>query len=544
LIERRRITTMRRRFFVFALLTSLLAAQDNPSSSSRSETGTLTKKQIDRRQRILEAMRMSPWRSWLSQDVFYIITDDEKLAFKQLRTDEERLQFMEQFWQIRDPSPDTPENEYKDEHYRRIGYANEHYSSGIPGWKTDQGMIYIKYGPPDEIVVSAGSSPRPGVDGVTQTSTYPVEIWSYRYVKGFGSNTVIPFVDSAGSGEYHLPANSLEKDALLHTPGMDQSLLNSMSTVLSYYTPDGIYYTPNGIMHLSTSNQPRLPEGPNEFSRLDPIISRLQKPRTVKFKDLEAIAESATQYQTPKYQSPPMQVRADCIRVTNMTSIASLNIQFKNNVAPVNLYGRITSSTGGLQTWFEDTVQMTMPLYSKLILLSPGTYRLNIVAKDTVHNTINNFETPLVVPCYDDEQLAASSIILADQLERLPAKSIGTGPLVIRDSKVRPRIDKTFKQGESMAIYTEFYNFGMDEKTHEPSGSIQYEVVNMANNQTVMSQIEDLGSIPNASAFLVIVAKKLPSKSLPPGTYKLQMTVTDKVKNQTLTPSESFIVTT
>jgi hypothetical protein len=146
------------------------------------------------------------------------------------------------------------------------------------------------------------------------------------------------------------------------------------------------------------------------------------------------------------------------------------------------------------------------------------------------------------VPHYDEEQLGSSSVILADQLERVPTNSIGAGQFVIRSSKVRPRINDTFKQNESMGIYTEFYNFGMDEKTKKPQGTVTLDVVN-ADNKTILSQTEDLKAFPNASAFLVTVEKKLPLKTLAPGKYTLRLTVTDKLKNQSITPSTQFTVT-
>jgi hypothetical protein len=219
------------------------------------------------------------------------------------------------------------------------------------------------------------------------------------------------------------------------------------------------------------------------------------------------------------------------------------------------MYGRITSLTRRPVNWFEDTVSVEEPaemlqqvmggaqVYSKAIPLAPGTYRLNIVAKDTVGNTMNTFEMPLVVPHYEEEKLGSSSVILADDIERVPTHSVGTGPFVIRDSKVRPRVGGQFKRGETMGIYTEFYNFGMDEKTHKPSGTVEYEVVSRADNKTVISYSEDLSSIQNSSAFLVTVEKKLPLKSLVPGPYILKLKVTDKLKNQTLTPTANFIVT-
>ena len=261
-----------------------------------------------------------------------------------------------------------------------------------------------------------------------------------------------------------------------------------------------------------------------------------------------------------------MQVRADYIRVTDATVYANITVQFKNNdlnyaakdkisKATVNLYGRITTLTRRSVNWFEETVTTEVPsemlqqamtgsqIYSKRIPLAPGAYRLNIVAKDTVGNTMNTFEMALVVPHYEENQLAASSVILADQLERVPTSSIGAGQFVIRSSKVRPRVGDVFKPNETMGIYTEFYNLGMDEKTKKPRGTIEYEVVSNADNKTVMTQIEDLATIPNASAFLVTVSKKLPLKTLAPGRYTLKLKLDDTLKNRSLTPVAQFTVT-
>jgi GWxTD domain-containing protein len=547
-------------FATGALLAANLAGQDKNASSSSSSTDQtvakpLTKKQTKKKEKELEKELAGPWKKWLNEDVVYIITDEEKRAFKQLKTDEERQQFVEQFWLRRDPTPDTEENEFKEEHYRRIAYANDHFASGIPGWKTDRGMIYIKYGPADEVDShpSGGEYERPIEEGGGETSTYPFEDWRYRYIEGVGTNVVIEFVDTTMSGEYHISLDPEEKDALLYVPGAGLTLSEEMGMsdkTQRFERTDGT--------HLGTGAQP-LPESMNEFTRLEQY-AKLQAPPAIKFKDLDAVVSSNIHYNTL-----PMRVRADYIRVTDATVLTNVTVQFKNSdlnyatkdkisKATINLYGRITSLTRRPVNWFEDTVSAEVPqemlqqamagsqIYSKTIPLAPGTYRLNIVAKDTVGNTMNSFEMALNVPHYDEDQLGASSVILADRLERVATNSIGSGPFVIRSSKVRPRVDDTFKQDETMGIYTEFYNFGMDEKTKKPEGTIEYDVVN-ANNQTVMSQTEDIKAVPNASAFLVTVEKKLPLKTLAPGKYTLKLKVTDKLRNQSLTPSAQFTVT-
>jgi GWxTD domain-containing protein len=144
----------------------------------------------------------APYSKWLNEDVVYIITDQERAAFKRLRTDEEREHFMEQFWLRRDPTPGTPRNEFKEEHYRRIAYANQHFAAaGIAGWKTDRGRIYIIYGPPDEI----DAHPAGGA------VTHPFQQWRYRRIDGIGANVIIEFVDPTGTGDYRMTRDPSEK---------------------------------------------------------------------------------------------------------------------------------------------------------------------------------------------------------------------------------------------------------------------------------------------------------------------------------------------
>jgi len=541
-----------------ATLVTPTAPAQTSSSSSTDETVSkpLSKKEQRRREKQLQKELEGPWKKWLNEDVIYIITDEERSAFKHLQTDEEREQFVEQFWRRRDPTPDTEENEYKEELYRRIAYSNEHYASGIPGWKTDRGMIYIKYGPPDEIDShpSGGSYQRPIQEGGGETSTYPFEDWRYRYLDGIGSDINIEFVDPTMTGEYRMTMDPSEKDALLYVPGAGLTMYEQMglsSKTDRFNRTDGT--------HLGTGNMP-MSQSMNEFTRLEQF-AKLQKAPVIKFKDLQAVVDSSI-----KYNTLPMRVRADYIKVTDATVLTDITISFNRNElqyqtkdriakATVNLYGRITTLSRRSVNWFEDTVGVEIPsemlqnamtgqsVYFKAVPLQPGTYRLNIVAKDTVAGTVNNFEMPLHVPQYAEDTIGSSSLILADQIEKLPTNSVGAGPFVIRSSKVRPRVDETFKQTEKMGIYTEFYNLGMDEKTKKPSGSIDYQIVNSSTNEKVVDVSQDIATLPNASSSLVTVQRMLSLKTFSPGKYKLKITLTDKLKNQTVNQSADFTVT-
>src|SRR3984957_549258 len=203
-----------------------------------------TEKQKKQQKSSLKIELSKTYKKWLNEDVVWIITDEERAAFKQLSNDEERDNFIEAFWQRRDPPPDTEENEYKEEHYRRIAYANEHYAAGIPGWKSDRGRIYIMYGPPDENEShpSGGSYDRPTEEGGGETSTFPFEDWRYRCLEGIGQEVIIEFVDTCMCGDYHMTMDRSEKDALLETPNAGLTLYEQMgmSSKASRFTGGGL----------------------------------------------------------------------------------------------------------------------------------------------------------------------------------------------------------------------------------------------------------------------------------------------------------------
>lgn len=541
---------------VFTVEQTAFADKKDASPDQRETVAKpMSEKEKRAREKKLRKELESPWKQWLDVDVAYIITDEERQAFKRLNTDEERQQFVEQFWLRRDPTPDTEENEFKEEHYRRIAYANEHYASGIPGWKTDRGRIYITFGPPDEIEShpSGGTYERPIEEGGGTTSTYPFEQWRYRYIEGIGSDIIIEFVDPTMTGEYRMTMDPTEKDALLYVPGAGLTLMEQMGLANKtdrFNRTDGT--------HLGTGNMP-LPARMNQFERLEQF-AKLQKPPAVKFKDLEAAVTS-----TIRYNTLPMKVHVDYIPITPSSIFAAITIQFdrkdlqfsnKEGVskAVVNLYARISNMARRTVNVFEDVVAVEVPpellqqaingasVYQKVVPLPPGKYRLNVVAKDVTGGNMTTYETALDVPHMNEDQLASSSLILADLLEKVPTKSIGTGQFVIGASKVRPRVGETFKRDEKLGIYCQFYNFEPDEKTKKPNGTVEYEIVKNGSNQKVFEYTEDVNSL-EGSASQITVQKLLPLKSLEPGSYTLRLKVQDKVRNQTLTPTATFTVT-
>jgi GWxTD domain-containing protein len=554
------------RSFVPAVVAgTLLVAQDSTKDDTKKKDQTdretiakpLSDKEKKKREAKLKKELETPYKKWLNEDVGYIITDEERQAFKRLATDEEREQFIEQFWLRRDPTPDTVENEFKEEHYRRIAYANDHYASGIPGWKSDRGRIYIMYGPADEIEAhpSGGSYERPAEEGGGETSTYPFEQWRYRYIEGVGTNIIIEFVDTTMSGEYHMTMDPSEKDALLYVPGAGLTLSEQMglsTKTQRFQNTDGT--------HLG---QPLggQPESMNEFTRLEQF-AKLQKPPAIKYKDLEASISTRI-----TFNILPMKAHIDYIRITNASILTNITLQFENKdlqftakdgvqKAEVHLLGRITTMTRRPINTFEHPITIDAPtamlkdfagrssIFQESVPLAPGLYRLNVVAKDTISGNMNNYEVALNVPHYDDEKLASSSLILADQIEKVPTKSIGTGQFVIGGSKVRPRLSDSFRQDEKLGLYVQFYNFLPDEKTKKPNASVSYEITKKGTNEKILDFSEDVNNIANSSANQVTIEKILPLKSIAPGQYEIKVKVTDKNSNQTVSPpTTTFTVT-
>src|ERR1700719_3210412 len=494
----------------------------------------------------------TPYKQWLSEDVIYIISPAERQAFLQLETNEEREQFIEQFWLRRSATPDLPDNDFKEEHYRRIAYANEHFASGIPGWKTDRGRMYIMWGPPDEIEShpTGGTYDRPMEEGGGSTSTYPWETWRYRYMEGIGENVIWEFVDPSGSGEYRLTMDPSEKDALLHVPGAGLSLLESM----------GMASKTDRFTRSDGTNLPTTmggtPASMDEFNRLE-LYAKVQKPPEVKFKDLEAIVTARIVRDQLKFTW-----RTDFMKVTNDTVLVPITIQVANgqlnfqskdgiHSATMNVFGRDSTVTGRVVQTFEDPVSKDFPdslfqqslklqsIYQKAVPLRPGLYRLDIVIKDVQSGNVGVVNTSLAVPRYADEKLDASTLILADQLEHVPAKQIGTGQFVLVSTKVRPRLNSDFTTSDRMGIYLQVYNLKPDDKTHKSSATFQFTVKKGAEQ---VLQFKETSEEMKQTGDQVTIERWLPLATLVPGKYTIEINATDGISNQSISKTADFTV--
>jgi GWxTD domain-containing protein len=535
-----------------------------PADSSQQDPlkRPITDQQRLKQQKQLHQELEGPYKKWLNEDVRWIITDDEIKAFKSLSNNEERDAFIENFWERRNPEPGSPNNEFREEHYRRIQYANDHFAAGKPGWETDRGHIYIVFGPPDDKQEhpTGGSMERPLHQGGGETNTFPYETWHYKFIDGIGSDIQMEFVDTCQCGDYHMTIDSNEKDAFLHASGAGSTLWEQMGLAQKQnrYTGGVESLNPSPMGNLQTAHQ------------FDNIyrMAKLMATQPVKFKDMDEYLVTHKLITGPVL---PFEVRTDYAKVTNDLVLVPVTIQIRNQDitwkdsnqvtrGPVNILGHVTNITGHIVATFEDTVDDPFPtelkqkkletseVYWKALPLAPGHYRLDIVVKD-VNNPdhVGVYSRGIEVPKFDDDHIGSSALILADKMERVPSKEIGTGSFVIGNTYIRPRVGPTpaasvsFRRDQKLNFWMQVYNLGIDDKTKQNSATIEYQIVNLADNKSILDSSETSSQLgPNSDE--LTLEKSVSLASLQPGKYQVTIKVNDGVSKQQLAQSAPFTV--
>ena len=503
-----------------------------------------------------EASRSAYYKKWLNEDVVYIISDEEKKVFKNLQNDEERESFIEQFWLRRDPDPRTSENEFKEEHYRRIAYANERFASGVPGWKTDRGRIYIVFGEPAEIEShpAGGTYERLPWEGGGTTSTYPFERWRYRHIDGIGDDVEIEFVDASMSGEYRMAMSADEKDALMMVPGAGLTLNEELGLSTRADRP---YFNPSNANDPSKTGYLRAKDMP--FERMNQYFS-LFRPPPIKFDDLKAIVTTNVTYNTL-----PFYVRTDYIRLGSDKVLVPITLELQNselefkkeldfNRAIVNVYGIVTGLTGRILSEFEHTItneyldqhfeqgKQNRSIFQKIIALPPGQrFKLDLVVKDVNSEKIGVYSRGLVVPKFAGDALQTSSVILANSITPVPTNTDQLEQFMLGDLKVQPNVRSTYTLGQLLIPYVQVYNASIDQTSLKPELQVTFTV---KSDGKVMESMEDLagGSIQFFSGQRVVVIGKIPLKEIAIGKYTLEISIKDRISNQSTMATTDFSV--
>lgn len=485
-------------------------------------------------------------------DVRLIITPEEEQAFKRLGTDAEREQFIEIFWQHRDPTPDTEENEYRDEFYRRLAYADERFSAGIHGRNTDRGGVYILHGPPDSIESHPAGGPyqRTAEEGGGQTQVHPFERWRYRHLEGIGEEIEIEFVDTCGCGDYHISLDPDEKDAMSHVPNAGLKLAEEL-----------------GILNKAQRGRgdPSLFGGNSQSRTFEKIEqqARVMAPPPVKFPGREGIDSII------RYNLLPFDVQIDYVKASADTVLVPITIQVANRDltyvakdgiqhASLDIFGRVTTLTGRIAQTFEEPLRLDQPqgvfenfignssVYQKMLPLRPGLYLLSVVLKDVNGDKLGSIRQKIFVPEFNDDKLASSSLIVADVMEMAPATEIATGGFVIGTDKVRPRVASSgkpakFKRNQKVNLWMQVYNLALDEQTRKPSATVVYEIRDVATNKPVMYLTETPDQLAVRGDHVTLHQSLAPNK-LEPGVYEVTIKVNDQISKQTIAPTAKFSV--
>ena len=517
--------------------------------------GTSAAQEKGNKQR-MEAMQQEEaedyYGKWLKEDVFYIITSEERAVFKKLTTEEEKEQFIEQFWYRRDPDLRTGINEFKEEHYRRIAYTNERFASGFPGWMTDRGRIYIIHGPPVEIEAhpAGGDYIRPIYEGGGSTSTYPFEIWRYRWVEGIGQDVELEFVDPSFSGEYRLAVRPEEKDALLYIPnaGLTFAEQEGLSRKV-----DRAYFS--NLNRASPWTHLRAKDHPfQQYHR----YTMIQRAPEIRYKDLQEIVNINI-----SYDQLPFQIRQDHFRLNEEQELIPITLEFRNKEltfkeergvhnARVQVYGIVTSITNRVVREFDDDLRTSYgpenfqrglsgkSIYQKILPLDRKMrYKLDLVVKDVHSGNTSAIRRAIVRPPYVEKELSISSLILADLIRPLAEIPRKEEMFVLGDIKVRPSISKEFSTENPPSVYVQLYNVEFDQASLAPSLEATYTIWRAS--EPVAKIVDESGeSIQFFSGWRIVLIKRLPVETLEPGDYKVEVKVWDKIKEQTVTVEDTF----
>ena len=493
------------------------------------------------------------FRKWLEQDVVYIITEEEEDVFLRLTNDDERERFIEQFWRRRDSDLRTAVNEFKEEHYRRIAYANDHFFSAKAGWRTDRGRTYILWGPPDdrEMRPSGGRYERLIYEGGGTTTTYPFERWIYRHIPGIGSDIELEFVDQSGTGEYRLALGLEEKDALLHSEGgltLAEQLGMMDKSQRPYFTPSSAH-NPfiQGIMGMRAKDRP--------FARLARYFDVQQAPE-IRYKDLQKLVDSRV-----FYHNLPFDITTNAIKLDDARVLIAITIEVRNQdltfqeqsgiqQGRLRIYGRVLGVSGRMLTEFEQELAIDYEadefeksltersVYQNQIAVPAGLYKLTLILEDLHGERMGSTEIRLPAPQYDEKQLAAS-LILAESIQKLGTVPDSIQMFVLGDLKVIPNVNRAFASTASLPVYLQVYNLQVDQALARPAPEIVYEI--SRNGKMVKNVADTAGqNLAYFSPERAVFVQYLDLDGLPLGDYSLRVTVRDGISRESAGTRDRF----
>jgi GWxTD domain-containing protein len=484
------------------------------------------------------------YRKWLEQEVTYIITPKEKDVFLKLTTDRERDLFIEAFWKQRDPSPGTPRNEFRDEHYRRVEYANKFFGRGTPrpGWKTDMGRVYIVLGLPNTIEYFENVM-----------NVYPTQVWAYLGDPKFGLPPAfnIVFFKKYGTGEYvfyspsdHGPQSLIAdymgdaKDALDAYQRLNQLEPNlaryTLSLVPGERSVPGVVSLASNQLFSAVFSSPQKRVEDNYAEAILKYKDFVEVEYTANYMDSDAMVEVVKHeagFFLVHYSVEPKKISVDRFE-------DKYGVNFE-------LDGRVTDSQG--KTVFQYSKQIPMSFSSEelqdlegktfaiqdVFPLIPGNYAFDLLLKNTVSKEFTSFESNVTVP-QNQSIPQMSPLILGFRAEKSAQESRDIVPFKMGDTQIICQSQKTFTRKDPLFVFFQLH--GLSEGLRS-EGELRLTIYK--EDQDFFSHTKKINEYTSGTDFI----EKIMLEDFPPGYYSIKVSVLDREGKEFLYEAENFEIT-
>jgi len=471
------------------------------------------------------------FKQWLEEEVVYIITPTEKEVFLQLKTDKERELFIKAFWKQRDPTPGTPENEFKEEHYRRINYANHHFGRGVPkpGWQTDRGRIYIILGEPRDIQSYTGNS-----------EIFNAEVWFYQGLSQYGlpPGFNLIFYQKNNVGEYVLYSPSSDgPQALLTSYFGDQADYMAAYRTLKRINP--------ALANISLS---LIPGERAQFGRpslasdilLQNIISVPKKrlndiyaKKFLMYKDIVEV-DYSTNYIDNNHSVKIFQDPTGLFFVHYAVELNKFSVQqFEQTYSThLKINGYVADHQDKTIYQFENSFSIKLneeeikkiyylpfDLYDMFPLI-PGSYQFSIIVKNEVSKEFTTFEKEITIPA-ETSSARLSSLILSYKLDKRPTDSKRLKPFKIGDHQLFFQPRNIFRPQDTLFVGFQILNLdpSLIQKTE-----LKFEF--LKESQPFLTEVKKVSQYPDRMNFI----QEFPLEKFPPGHYQIKISLIENEK--------------
>ncbi len=497
------------------------------------------------------------YEKWLNDTVVHIIAHDERAVFEKLTSPVEKENFIEQFWRRRDPDPRTMINEFKEEHYRRIAYADDHFSSGLAGRNTDRGRIYIMHGPPADIesFPAGGRYDRTLEEGLGTTIVFPFERWRYRNLEGIGSNIIIEFVDQSMTGDYKLAYHPDEKDL------MDDKGFGGMKLAeIEGWTDRSERWLRHGYPMLDASGAGDWLQVQKYFDRLRVTTATMGQTKG-KYDDLKKFVRTRVSYEPLPYRlrNDQLELNGEEVLVLLTLEVPKKELNFKPGgaataTATLDLYGVVTNMANQHVAEIDQEIAVhvatdelagglnDLSLHQVVLSLDRGQrYKLELFLQDLDSGKVGS-KTLAINPFRPrDEGLGASTLLLSDHVRQLGYVPEQYEMFVMGDLLVRPSVSRSFDGENPLWVYLEIYGLELDSASSKPSIKADYYI--LKNGQIVFEIHDSLGkSVYFSSYRRTMLLQRFPLARLKPGKYTLSAQIADRIGGNSTTREEKFTI--